>query len=114
MDLLRNGSEIEFMEEIIRILLQQCSKISRKDAVDPAQAESSSNSNNNDEEQERGQDESIIQQEQILCQWFEGIASLPKFSLFKQFANKELLMNVSSFLSIYSSYAKPETLHLYD
>jgi hypothetical protein len=110
MDLLRNGSEIEFMEEILRIVLHQCSKIPRKDTLDPAQIES--NSNNNDE-QERDQDESI-QQEQILCRWFEGIASLPKFSLFKDFASKELLRNVSSFLSIYSSYVKPETLHLYD
>lgn len=95
MELLRNGSEIDFMEEMLRVLSVKAQAISS--AAEALTTEDLS---------------SVTDEKTEVMRWLEGFSNLEKFSLLKQFANKQLLQRLHDFLTTVSSVA-PEVIEAY-
>ena len=109
LSVIKEATEIDFMEEILRILSRQAEKVSSTETVDAIVKPSEDGTEQNEGEKEQ-ESENIPK---VVCSWLEGIASLQKFPLFKQFANKELLSSAHTFLSNHAHYVQPETLVAY-
>ncbi len=108
LNLLQSGTEIDLMEEIVRI-------ISIRAAIFESEQSNAPLSSKEDEPTEVVESSTVSEKSelQILCEWLEGISKLEKFSLFKQFASKTLLKQVHDVLALHMNYISPETLAQY-